>query len=121
MTQQLGPKQEAWLQALESGKYRQTRQVLHDGEGYCCLGVACVVEGVKPRQSTDGETFWFEDDFASAPDSVAQALKLRGTDGERRDDSVEWMLTRLNDYGKTFAEIAAIIREEPEQYFTGAA
>jgi hypothetical protein len=31
-----------WLEALESGDYKQTRDVLHDDDGgYCCLGVAC--------------------------------------------------------------------------------
>ena len=30
-----------WIQALRSGKYNQTRYILHDSQGYCCLGVAC--------------------------------------------------------------------------------
>lgn len=29
-----------WIEALESGKYQQTQQRLHDAQGYCCLGVA---------------------------------------------------------------------------------
>lgn len=37
---QIGPKQEKWLQALESGDYDQCRGMLYDGTGYCCLGVA---------------------------------------------------------------------------------
>lgn len=30
-----------WLDALRSGKYTQTKQVLRDEDGFCCLGVAC--------------------------------------------------------------------------------
>ena len=38
----LTDQQERWLQALESGKYNQTKEVLNDGKGgFCCLGVAC--------------------------------------------------------------------------------
>jgi hypothetical protein len=30
-----------WLQALRSGKYKQTAASLQDGDGFCCLGVLC--------------------------------------------------------------------------------
>jgi hypothetical protein len=30
-----------WLEALRSGKYKQTTGVLRSAEGFCCLGVAC--------------------------------------------------------------------------------
>lgn len=30
-----------WLEALRSGKYKQTKRVLKNEEGYCCLGVLC--------------------------------------------------------------------------------
>jgi len=30
-----------WVDALRSGDYNQTTGVLHDGFGYCCLGVLC--------------------------------------------------------------------------------
>ena len=31
-----------WLKALRSGKFKQTRGLLKDGQGgYCCLGVLC--------------------------------------------------------------------------------
>lgn len=32
-----------WIEALRSGKYKQTTGKLQDGVGYCCLGVACKV------------------------------------------------------------------------------
>jgi hypothetical protein len=33
----------AWIDALESGAYRQDRNFLHTKYGYCCLGVLCDV------------------------------------------------------------------------------
>ena len=32
---------EKWVNALRSGKYKQTRGNLQDGDGFCCLGVLC--------------------------------------------------------------------------------
>jgi hypothetical protein len=32
-----------WVEALESGQYQQERSALRQGDGYCCLGVACEV------------------------------------------------------------------------------
>jgi hypothetical protein len=33
----------AWVKALESGEYSQTRDSLQDNSGFCCLGVLCDV------------------------------------------------------------------------------
>ena len=38
--------QERWLTALESGEYKQTRDLLRDDNGFCCLGVACDLSGL---------------------------------------------------------------------------
>jgi hypothetical protein len=45
-----------WIEALRSGKYRQTRQYLMDDGGYCCLGVLCVIQGADLSDFTDLET-----------------------------------------------------------------
>lgn len=34
---------ELWVKALRSGKYEQSKYVLNDGKGFCCLGVLCEV------------------------------------------------------------------------------
>jgi len=34
---------ERWLEALRSGKYKQTTGYLRDDDGFCCLGVLCDV------------------------------------------------------------------------------
>jgi hypothetical protein len=36
-----------WVEALRSGKYKQTEQALQDYSGYCCLGVLCRAIGAE--------------------------------------------------------------------------
>lgn len=47
-----------WLELLRSGQYQQTRNVLYDGEGYCCLGVAA--EGIFNVEWEQSNNDWFE-------------------------------------------------------------
>lgn len=55
-----------WLAALESGEYKQTQLQLvnNNGQGFCCLGVACKVESSGKVRATDkGKTkkgFWYK-------------------------------------------------------------
>lgn len=40
-----------WLKALRSGEFKQQEEgYLKFNDKYCCLGVACVVSGVEPKQ-----------------------------------------------------------------------
>lgn len=43
-----------WVNALRSGEYKQTRETLYDGAGYCCLGVLCKVAGLEIRKDGGG-------------------------------------------------------------------
>lgn len=38
----------AWIAALRSGEYKQTRNALKNDEGHCCLGVLCEVLAPHP-------------------------------------------------------------------------
>ncbi len=113
MAYQLNEDQERWLQALESGKFSQQTGVLRGYDGYCCLGVA--VKVLTPRSR------FLKPEAARnlLPCSrVMRRLLLRGNCGEL----VEYWgdascLTTANDNGKTFAEIAAYIRANPENVF----
>ncbi len=130
--------QEKWLQELESGKHAQTKSVLFDGKGYCCLGVACrFVFGIEPTMR-HGD-FLFGDKFSIMPMQEWQKLGLN--DGSGRFSSVQSktkfhdIMTKLNsgiaeeihkktslaeynDKGATFTQIAAAIRACPEAVFT---
>jgi len=101
-----------WVKALRSGKYKQTRGVLQDQDGYCCLGVACEVlipdrtkevyemEGITPQYLLRGN---MPGEQRFAPDWLDEV------DGDF-GDKTRHQLTELNDtLGFSFDEIADIL------------
>lgn len=89
-----------WIAALRSGEYKQGRDRLRCGNTFCCLGVFADVAGFK----------WRSDDNVIIPRTLSTASHyLPGTvlpiDFQR-------MITRKNDTGTTFAQIADIIERE---------
>ena len=108
--------QERWLTALESGEYKQTRDLLRDDNGFCCLGVACDLSGLgtwTPVLRRDEHVFATEDRERSTTGllpAVREWLSI-ASDGEGA-------LADMNDDGKTFAEIAKWIRENADEVFT---
>lgn len=123
--QQLGPNQELWLSKLESGEYKQGKMRLRNKDNeYCCLGVA-----VDLFPSPNG--VWVLEDFTIfyhyntsknkthcgvTTHDVVQALSLFSILGDARTINTK-SLSELNDGGKTFKEIATIIRSDPSVYF----
>jgi hypothetical protein len=113
-----------WVQALRSGKYQQATGVLYDGNGYCCLGVACDVLGIKFLQDGDGD--FYADILCEygalciLPPQVRDMLGLRTRSGGSNVEltgSGRTMLTELNDDGVTFPEIADIIEKYESNLF----
>jgi len=51
-----------WINALRSGKYKQTQSRLQDVDGYCCLGVLCEVMGIPSEYDDKLECYMYEDD-----------------------------------------------------------
>jgi hypothetical protein len=89
-----------WIRALESGEYSQTRRVLKDEKGYCCIGVA---REVHPNLNNYQSDYY---EIAEAYGYVAG----RALDFSR--DTTESVLIKMNDYEEnTFTEIAAYLRE----------
>lgn len=92
---------QAWIAALRSGRYRQTRGVLFRKEpswggapaGYCCLGVACRLGGVKRNAmegvsdpeglSTAATDFNFEKWLGVSPNSDLMTYAINWNDDER--------------------------------------
>ena len=139
----------AWVEALRSGAYEQCRgrlrrQYLEDydndereqGEGYCCLGVACDLY----QQAHPDVSEWIEDEFAifSGPhegagsttmegalhEAVAEWLGLKDIDGQFHEKqyvpnskSAGSSLIALNDVGATFEQIADMIERKPRGLF----
>lgn len=60
-----------WTIALRSGKYPQGRRRLLGPEGYCCLGVACVVLGIP---LVEAETFVANVAEQEAYDMLAETI-----------------------------------------------
>lgn len=125
--QQLGPNQKLWLEALRSGEYTQTTEVLHNLEtgGVCCLGVAAILFKTKETRVQDGlceershkeKVRWYDFEQAVAPPYVVRNLSLRSQSGVPVCIT-HTCLTDMNDEGKTFEEIADIVQANPFQYF----
>lgn len=131
--QELGPNQEKWLQALESGDFEQgfelLTRVIEGTQRHCCLGVGCKVFGI------DGVVCEHEDDELGdvtalrygknidgdkiAPYELQEILRLKSINGgidELRLRNCD-CLTAANDVGVSFSEIAAFCREHPEAVF----
>lgn len=95
-----------WIEALRSGKYKQGRGALRNGDTFCCLGVLCDISGVAKWDVTryDGELYM-------PPKSVREWAGLDGypvyLDGPTGDD-----VSHLNDQmGLSFEEIADLIEK----------
>lgn len=95
-----------WIAALRSGEYKQGRHYLRDEDDqFCCLGVAADLVGVEWEKRPSG--VWSADDQASMlGDSLCNKLGLSLTGYLR---SLGNSLASLNDDGRSFREIAAVI------------
>lgn len=94
-----------WLNALESGKYKQTKDVLRDHYGYCCLGLFGKLKGIN-----DGilESYAMPVELDSEEKQLFPKCLL-GDSNQRK--SFASKLAAMNDNGKSFKEIAKYIRK----------
>jgi hypothetical protein len=123
VSNKLTPNQLKWVEGLESGKYTQTRNHLEDANGNCCLGVGARIameNGLAITTTTAPNgivSFDFKSDYLT--DSVMNWLGLRTEEGQyQAAEGITTDLTDLNDVRKlSFAQIAAIIRSNPEGLF----
>jgi hypothetical protein len=109
-----------WVDALRSGKYRQTRSALNDNGGYCCLGVLCelaVEDGVTRRAPIDrcrnGYTFNEDTTNLAGAFPPRAVYKWAGLPEERLGVAVGGTetLAGMNDNGDSFEKIADAIEE----------
>ena len=95
-----------WIKALRSGKFKQTTGHLKDDLGHCCLGVLCTLTPYKNNYTKMGSNL----DSSLINETLPQAvMKETGI-----HDSVGGLpngvcLSKLNDDGQSFEEIADII------------
>lgn len=99
-TAKMNPKLKAkWIEALRSGKYKQTTKVLKDKKGYCCLGV--LRELIDPG-SDDAD----ENAQALSEDMCEIAGLERYT---YKPANVQNIVSKMNDDGQNFLQIADYI------------
>lgn len=128
----------AWIAALRSGEYKQTKKALHaltltgnkisdEGivvGGFCCLGVACdlaVKAGVIPTPESNGRV----DIYGVAGDRSSSRLPLKVRDWlglcslpTESFNGAQLKLIEMNDQGgKSFNEIADFLENAPEGIF----
>lgn len=121
MEQLIGPLQEQWLKSLEQHPERQGKGFLgrqRTGGVYtaCCLAEYLLIAGKGEWRDRD---LWDGDSKSYLEKSWWQ-LGLYGKRGERLEGSLNDTLGELNDSGKTWPEIAAIIRADPKAYLSKA-
>jgi hypothetical protein len=111
-----------WLEALRSGKYKQTDGCLrytdqNGSHGYCCLGVLCDIHAKETKHK------WHDDKYFGKPSMLPlDVVRWAGladviSKQYKDDDEVEVRAGRdklsiLNDDQHTFAEIADIIEKK---------
>ena len=112
-----------WIAALLSGEYKQAKGKLYDGEGYCCLGVLCKVLGGEFIKEDSYINHNVKDIWRCEGESEILTLSMKekaGMSSLSGEYSIgvecnDAQLTRDNDDGKTFKEIAAIIDEHRDE------
>jgi hypothetical protein len=107
-----------WIAALRSGKYQQTKDVLNDGIGMCCLGVLCDLHAQAHPDSPGWDNGNYLDEEENLPQAVAEwaGMALGDDPGTlflpvMHKGEPYTHLAKLNDNGMTFPEIAAVIEE----------
>ena len=91
-----------WLEALRSGKYKQTTGQLGYNGGFCCLGVLCEVTEMP-----------YEHQDTCLPKNIMSAAGLQSDDPQLNYDGKVISLSHLNDdENLTFAQIADLIEEQ---------
>jgi hypothetical protein len=114
-----------WIDALESGKYKQGRRALRKGNNFCCLGVLCDLY----NKETGGlNSYWDGNNFligegdgfaydATLPMDVAHWAGLHDDDPEVDGNTLSTHNDGTDELfhviiaPKNFKEIAALIRK----------
>jgi len=131
MSDYINPKAEEWIQALESGEYKQGKHKLKKKVGdevcYCCLGVAAELQD--KLEQLNSEVWVIKQDatelFLSSclSNSVKKELGLKHPMGLADKKFIvngyeADALYSANDSGMaTFKQIAEVLRAKPELFF----
>lgn len=102
-----------WIEALRSGEYSQTKSVLRDTYGFCCLGVLCDLHRIETEgdwaTSEDGG-YYYGHQAEVMPIEVMEWAGLQSANPDVDDDDTS--LAGLNDDGLPFSQIADLIEQQ---------
>lgn len=94
-----------WAEALESGKFEQAEGALKDSAGhFCCLGVACELYDPSKWKVDEELYVEYEGMLGIPPPPVLERFGIT-------EDQANYLATLNDSQGKTFKEIAQVIRE----------
>lgn len=94
-----------WIDALRSGVYKQTKQCLQDGRGFCCLGVACDIFVSKKQLSREGKLIGLH---PSAQNYSPEWI--RSIDKDFKNKSGVALVSLNDDENFSFDEIADLLQ-----------
>ena len=125
---EFGPIQTKWLESLENNPERQTNghlgTKLSDGTyKACCLGELAITAGLAQwNELNELVVFNSMGNSLAYLHGVHDKVGLHSPTGRvpercQKTYPSKPSLSQLNDNGKTWPEIAAIVRENPEDYF----
>lgn len=99
-----------WVRELESGAWEQGKYFLEHSNTYCVFGILTNIAATQGICSHDGKNIGtFDGVMQLAPESVVQWAELKSNNGEL--SQYKYSLAELNDKGKSFKELAKIIKE----------
>ena len=116
-------KYDLWIEALESGKFKQGAKCLaNTNGGFCCIGVLAKINGYKPKGAglstypdycnMIGRNHYF------CPGETYEVFAHLGMGHLISEDSAA-NLAIANDHGKTFSDIASALKLHKERGFRG--
>jgi hypothetical protein len=96
-----------WIDALRSGKYKQTQGTLKNDEGFCCLGVLCDLARLDggPHWEKDWTENYFLNNFGDLPKVVKEFMGLDEGDVAR-------LINKNDNQEQSFEQIANFIETD---------
>lgn len=104
-----------WVDALRSGQYKQGRFNLRlTKNSFCCLGVLCELHRKEHKKRwgvNKNKEYTYYANNGTLPEEVLAWVGLEPYDDVVHIRKINKPLTRLNDEGSTFEEIADVIEK----------
>jgi hypothetical protein len=110
-----------WADALRSGIYKQEKKYLSSYWGFCVLGVLCDLYRIKKHLkihwlvSKTGYSYVFLGHSKSLPPQVMKWADIKDCFAELNYKGEKTSLSKLNDEGFTFPQLADIIEKNYEE------